>query len=120
MSYIPHFNLGNWLCECQICGRVFKGSEIRRRWDGMLVCDQDYEEKHPQLSVRGQADIVSVPFSSPEGPDVFQNTDGYWMFDVRTDGDYSPVGRLDCYASEDGQNPVDRFSGNQCYVVGTT
>ena len=120
MSYVPYFKPGSWIVECFLCGRMFKGEELRRTWDGKFVCQQDYEAKHPQLSVRGVKDQIRVPFSSPEGPDTYIDQQGYWEFDVRTDGDYSPVGKLDCYASSDGAFPVDRFSGDSCYVEGTT
>lgn len=38
---------------CMSCGRKYKSNEIRKRWDGLLVCDEDWEPRHPQDFVRG-------------------------------------------------------------------
>lgn len=62
MSYIPSYKKGDWKAVCQRCGRYFKGSELRRTWDGLYVCEEDWEEKHPQLYVTGVRDDQRAPF----------------------------------------------------------
>lgn len=121
MSYTPTFKPGDWLVECMRCGRMFKGSELLRTWDGLYVCQEDWEPKHPQLTVRGVQDITRTPWSSPEPPDVFTDDIGYWTFTLPDDSDqdYSQVGFLDCYCSPTGESPKERFS-NDAYVEGTT
>jgi len=37
---------GNWSVICDVCGWRFASSEVRKRWDGRIVCDADYEERH--------------------------------------------------------------------------
>ena len=122
MSYVSRFTPSDWIAECMRCGRMFKGSELMRTWDGLYVCQEDWEKKHPQLTIRGVEDITRTPWSSSEPPDVFTDDVGYWCYNQETDynQDYSPVGYLDCYASEDGNVPKERFSGFNCYVDGTT
>lgn len=66
MSYRPSFVSGDWKATCMICGRVFKGSKLRRRWDGFYVCPDDWEPKHPQLSVKGVRDDQRAPFVLPD------------------------------------------------------
>lgn len=59
---------GDWNAECDICKFVFKASELRERWDGFMVCPQDWEPDHPQRmrSMARVEDDQSVPWSRPE------------------------------------------------------
>lgn len=41
---------------CPVCGKEYRASEYRKRWDGLWVCRKDYEERHPQDFVRGRKD----------------------------------------------------------------
>lgn len=34
--------------ECDVCGFQYKMRDLRKRWDGLIVCKWDYEEKHPR------------------------------------------------------------------------
>ena len=61
--YVP----GLWNIYCQSCGRKYKSNEIRKRWDGLYVCDEDWEPRHPQDFVRG------VPELSNRLPYTFDN-----------------------------------------------
>ncbi len=58
--------LGEWNAICDSCGRKFKASTMRKRWDGLFVCEEDFEIKHPQLSMRVQADKQMVPIARPD------------------------------------------------------
>jgi len=61
----------NWV-ECDVCGMDIYASDIKRRWDGMLVCSEDYEVRHPQDFVRSRKDKISATIVNPssEGTDV--------------------------------------------------
>lgn len=61
-SYKP----GEWAVICQVCGRRFPASKIVTRWDGLLVCKDDYETRHPQDLIRIPQEDTSVPYSNPE------------------------------------------------------
>jgi len=37
---------GDHNAYCQVCGFRYRASELRRRWDGLLVCNDDFESKH--------------------------------------------------------------------------
>ena len=65
------YRSGEWLLICDSCGSVIYASEAYHRWDGMIVCRQDFEERQPQDFVRGVADQQVVPFSRPESTDSF-------------------------------------------------
>ena len=65
------YRSGEWLLICDSCGSVIYASESYHRWDGMIVCRQDFEHRHPQDMLRGVADRQVVPFSRPEPADDF-------------------------------------------------
>jgi len=58
--------LGDWNAICDSCGRKFKASTMRKRWDGFFVCTEDFEIKHPQLSLKVHGDKQTVPIPRPE------------------------------------------------------
>jgi hypothetical protein len=45
---------------CDICGFVFKLSQLRKQWDGLMVCSEDWSPRHPQDFVRGVPDTQGV------------------------------------------------------------
>ena len=65
-----YFKEGDWNAFCDVCGFKYKASELRKRWDGMMVCSRDYEERHPQDFIRGIRETPAPPFSRPrnDGP----------------------------------------------------
>ena len=71
MSYKSNWANGGWLVICDACGRKFKESELRKRWDGLMVCRGDWEVRQPQDFVRGVADIQAPPFVRPEQQNSF-------------------------------------------------
>jgi hypothetical protein len=66
-----YYKPGDWNCVCDRCGFQYKASELKKTWDGLMVCPKDYEPRHPQDFVRGVKDDQSVPWSKPEAPDSF-------------------------------------------------
>jgi hypothetical protein len=58
--------LGDYNAICDSCGRKFKASTMLKRWDGLFVCKEDWEPKHPQLSLRAVSDKQEVPIPRPE------------------------------------------------------
>ena len=71
MSYQSNYTRGQWLVICEACGRKYKNTELRQRWDGFMVCEDDWEPRQPQDFVRGVADYQAPPFTRPEQGDVF-------------------------------------------------
>lgn len=71
MSYKASYNKGDWKTACDVCGRLFKASALRQRWDGFMVCSDDWETRHPQDFVRGVADIQAPRWTRPESADRF-------------------------------------------------
>ena len=64
---------GEWNVLCDVCNKKIKSGKAKHRWDGLVVCSEDFETRHPQDFVRAKTDKVSVPFTRPRTEDVFTN-----------------------------------------------
>lgn len=62
---------GEWTVSCDICCKSMLASESRRRWDGAIVCEADYDERHPLDLLRVRPEKGTVPFTRPEPPDTY-------------------------------------------------
>ena len=71
MSYIPRYDKGDWIADCDVCGRKYKASQLTQRWDGLMCCDDDWEIRQPQDFVRGVADTQIAPWLRPEPANQF-------------------------------------------------
>jgi len=56
---------------CDECGFKFKLSQLRKRWDGAMVCSEDWEPRHPQDRLRAGRASRPVRNARPEGDDAF-------------------------------------------------
>jgi hypothetical protein len=64
---------GEWYVTCDVCGKKMKSSKARHRWDGFIVCDADFEHRHPQDFIRPIKENISVPWTRPRGDEIFIN-----------------------------------------------
>ena len=62
---------GQYNAICDVCGFKLKNTDLQRRWDGLMVCEQDYEIQHPQERIRPIPDQQKPQVTRPEGTDVF-------------------------------------------------
>jgi hypothetical protein len=67
----PAYIRGDYWRICEGCGFKKRASETFKRWDGLFVCSDDFEERHPQDFVRGRADRQNVPHPRPEAVNSF-------------------------------------------------
>lgn len=66
------FRPGDPKAICDICGFEFNLSALRKQWDGLMVCRDDWSPRHPQEYVRGVPDDQGVRTGMrPEPADVF-------------------------------------------------
>lgn len=54
--YIP----GDYFLLCDVCGFKKRRSECQKRWDGAMVCREDFEERHPLDLIQTRADRQNV------------------------------------------------------------
>jgi len=69
------FRSGKYNTICDVCGFKFKDTDLRKRWDGLMVCERDWEQRHPQELLRPIPDQVKLPWTRPEGLDQFITAD---------------------------------------------
>src|SRR5882672_12586146 len=62
---------GSWNTICDVCGFKFKAEHLKQRWDGLMVCPEDWELRHPQELIRPIADQNKLPWTRPEATDNF-------------------------------------------------
>ena len=65
------FNSGQWNAVCDVCGFYFKNTQLQKRWDGLMVCKEDWEVRHPQELIRPIPDSVAPPWTRPVGGTEF-------------------------------------------------
>ena len=85
------FVAGDWNAVCDVCAQKYKSSLMRKRWDGLMVCPNDWEPRHPQDFLRAVPDRQAVPWSRPQTTDVFVPVCYY-----PTTGGLADVGTADC------------------------
>ena len=61
------YHHGQWNVSCDVCGFKFKSGDIKKRWDGLYVCKDDFEQRHPSDFMKGFRDDPSVPYTRPDG-----------------------------------------------------
>lgn len=66
-----YFVSGQWNAICDSCGEKHKSGDLRKRWDGFMVCGNCFENRHPQDFLRSKPDRQSVPWSRPRSTDTF-------------------------------------------------
>ncbi len=70
MGKADYFRLGYWNARCDRCGAKRKGSELRKQWNGWMVCPEHWEPRHPQDFVRAVKENPTPEFVR-NPPDVF-------------------------------------------------
>ena len=82
---------GVWKAVCDVCGFEYKSHELRKRWDGLMVCSEDYETRHPQDFIRVKAETIVPPWTRPEPPDDFVFMCYIWGLSA-----YADLAEADC------------------------
>jgi hypothetical protein len=65
------FKSGEWNVFCMVCNRKIKSGEALKRWDGLIVCSEDYENRHPMDFLRTRQERITVPFTADTSFDQF-------------------------------------------------
>jgi len=66
-----HYSSGQFNVTCDVCSKKIKAGDAKQRWDGFIVCPDDYEQRQAQDFVRARQDKISVPFTRPIPPERF-------------------------------------------------
>ena len=90
-----YFKSGSWNIICDVCGFKFKETEVKKRWDGLIVCDKDFEYDHPQKYIRVRADGQAVDPIRDRPEDNF--LDVCYLYER---GAYADLGTADCMVAD--------------------
>jgi hypothetical protein len=90
---------GNWKVACHICGMWYPSGEIQKRWDGFLVCEKDFETRHPQtlIKIHGERNFPSF-VSKDLDPNTFVLVCG-----IDGVSGYADIGTADCMKADNDQ-----------------
>ena len=96
MPLLTYYQRGDWNSVCDVCGRGFKFSQLRKRWDSAYTCPECWEIRQPQDFVRGVKDDPSVPIARPRQIN-YQSPFAFWEYsnDVQTPWLETPVKLID-------------------------
>lgn len=62
-----YWKSGTWNAVCAVCGFQYKADQLRKRWDGFYVCEQDWEPRHVLDFFKVKEDkSQSVPWSQKD------------------------------------------------------
>lgn len=100
-----HLVSGSWNALCDSCGRKFKAQDLQRRWDGLMVCKEDYEVRHPADFLRVQKEKISVDFSRPY---PMNDTFIRYTCSIKETNGKADIGAADC-ARVDFDIPYDSW-----------
>jgi len=73
-----YWRSGEHSAICDICGMKFKASKLRLRWDGLMVCRDDFEVRHPQELIRSIPDQNKLSWTRPEAVDKGSTPLGFY------------------------------------------
>lgn len=63
MSYIPGGTYG----ICDVCGFQYRLRELKKRWDGLMVCKSDFDPRPPeQKAPNVRPEGVAKPNARPD------------------------------------------------------
>ena len=71
MAVLHRARVGPWrsgdhLVQCDRCGSIIYASDARKDWDGKLVCEDDWDGRHPQLDIKIPVETGGVKDARPE------------------------------------------------------
>jgi len=56
---------------CDVCGFKYKFSQLRKRWDGLMVCEEDWEPRHVSDFYRNKSDVHRLQTTRPDSTPTF-------------------------------------------------
>ena len=68
-----YLRIGDYNAICDICGMKYKASQLKENWQGFMVCEKDFEYRHPMDFQKVPRTEATIPWSRPEGPDRYED-----------------------------------------------
>ena len=67
---MTYFKKGEWNADCMRCGFQYKSGSLKKDWEGLYVCKECWEPRHPQEFLKGRKDHSSVPWTNKDDTDT--------------------------------------------------
>ena len=99
-----YFKKGSHNIICDVCGGKFKFQEVQKRWDGLVVCKQDFETDHPQKYIRVRESGLAVPVIRDRPEDLFE-----YVCDPWTSSGYADFAEADCALADGTGISIERL-----------
>ncbi len=91
---MTYFTSGQWNALCDRCGFKFKSSELKKDWQGLMVCPKDYEARHPQDFIKVRPEKAIPEWTRPRTEDVFTEVCYLWEL-----SGYAGLGSAGCMSA---------------------
>lgn len=83
---------GDWLALCESCQFEKYASELRKRWDGFMVCEECWEPRHPLDFLKVKPETAFPSFINKEDlPTITLTTDPIVVTVTVYDSNNDPV-----------------------------
>ena len=96
------FHSGQWNAVCDRCGFKFKSSELRKDWQGLMVCDKDFETRHQQDFIKIRAEKAVPDWVRPRPEDTFKTV----CYIYESSG-YADLAASDCMRADESTIPYE-------------
>jgi len=60
-----------WSAICDRCGFEYPSDQLKKEWTGLMVCEADFDHRHPQDFAKIPRPEKPLPWTRPEAPDSF-------------------------------------------------
>jgi hypothetical protein len=108
---------GEFNLVCDVCSKKIKAHESRHRWDGLIVCKDDWEIRHEQDFVKARQDKITIPFQRPIPTLVFEQ-----VCNLATSSAYANLATADCARADTtyGMSYTELLETTYCSVSART
>jgi hypothetical protein len=72
-----YWKRGSWNAICDSCSFKYKSSVLKKRWDGLMVCKDCWEQRHPMDFLKVPVEKLNIPWSRHEPEDQFVTINSY-------------------------------------------
>ena len=87
---------GQYNVICDRCGFKFKSGELKKDWQGLMVCAKDFETRHPQDLIKIRQEKAIPEWVRPRPEEVFL----YTTCTLQGTQGVADVGVADCMRAE--------------------
>jgi len=110
LTHGDHYRKQDYWMIDDLTGEKMRRSEAKKTWDGFWVHKDNWEAKHPQLSLKGRKDKQSVKPVRPPPADVFIGVNLFLQSETFDNASWTKTNSTvvaDSIAASDGQSTAD-------------